>query len=812
MKKILLETTEDKVACTKKTLVLQNLGWLTTSKIDYTKKKLDSAKFETKTLDCGTEGLRYFYKTKTAPVVTEKWKCNGSGPCVKSSSGTYNSKAECETATACDSGNVTPPPSTTYSVCSGPNYEKWCKDSGAPNPNGTIYKVQGCIGASQDSKFGPKTEKALKAKTGKTTFKESDVENICKGVSVDDQSTNNQGGAMTPEKQKEFFEKLSGTGRIYDGYIQELKSNSDTLLKDGSILRYCYVKKFECTRNEQGKITAIGNGIPISGKADVTFSPNHLFVILFPDLLYGYMEKRSEIITNTSYTWSPGDASASNVFLESKRRRKLSEQKIDFAPILGGSWNFSPTNTTNQSSNNTTTQGSNNTTTQGSSSTSVSSNFNEAEETEKVMGPIKEKALKLIDEWDESNSKKLAINMAKGKINTEIDNARAQIQGKNPKDFCSPQNKAELAKAKEDIAKKKAELSLALSKEDELYMSQLESLLGQVESECVKIEKKKRQSQNTSGNQGSGSQGSGSQGSAIVVSGSRKDELRKLFGFVDEDGNTMSPKTTISKMNKNPEKGFVTGMGSLQYAINNYEARSEWFEDFNELMDAEGLSDFKLKFPDNFEDEEYAGEEIDKENYSALTPINSDAKSQYKKFTFGNFFGNESRLPIFQVQSGSGEFGVKKTKCSGNPRQKLIDYLNAALSGSMSFRGSNELDYFERCLATNKLQPQFENEGPLRRSDFTEVDPDKLPFNAFNNKLGLKEIIRLLRGEEVNGAEIENGYLIDKDFYTERFSVYESVKKTVKKNLNEAIAKKKNLKLTESALTKILTNIKRKGY
>jgi hypothetical protein len=705
---------------------------------------------------------------------------------------------------------VTPVPTTTYSVCSGPTYSNGCKDSGAPNPNGPIYKVQGCIGASQDSKFGPKTEKALKLKTGKTTFSDDDVSTICSGSpNQDNQNQGTQGGKMTPEKQKEFFDKLIDTGRINDGYIQELKPNSDLAAKDGSIYRYCYIKKFECTRNEQGKITAIGNGTPISGKADVTYSQENLFVILFPDLQYGYMEKRGEIITNPSYTWSPGDASASNVFLESKRRRKLSEQKIDFAPILGSSWNFSPSNTTSQSSSSTTNQ--------SSSSTSVPSNFNEVEETEKVMRPIKEKALKLIDEWDNSNSKKLAINPAKGKINTEIDNARAQIQGKNPKDFCSPENKAELAKAKEDVAKKKAELGFALTKEDESYMSQLESLLGQVESQCAVIERKKRQSQNTSGNQGSGSQGSGSQGSGsqgvtTVVTGSRKDELRKLFGFVDEDGNTMSPKTTISKMNKNPERGYVSGMGSLQYAINNYEARSEWFEDFNELMDAEGLSEFKLKFPDNFEDEEYAGEEIDKENYSALTPIKSDAKSQYKKFTFGNFFGNESRLPIFQVQSGSGEFGVKKTKCSGNPRQKLIDYLNAALSGSMSFRGSNELDYFERCLATNKLQPQFENEGPLRRSDFTEVDPDKLPFNAFNNKLGLKEIIRLLRGEEVNGAEIENGELIDKDFYTERFSVYESVKKTVKKNLSEAITKKKNLKLTESALTKILTNIKRKGY
>ena len=528
------------------------------------------------------------------------------------------------------------------------------------------------------------------------------------------------------------------------------------------------------------------------------------------------MEKRGEIITNPSYTWSPGDASASNVFLESKRRRKLSEQKIEFAPILGSSWNFSPSNTTNQSSNNTANQSSSSTTNQSSSSTSVSSNFNEVEETEKVMRPIKEKALKLIDEWDDSNSKKLAINPAKGKINTEIDNARTQIQGKNPKDFCSAENKAELVKTKEDLAKKKAELGFALSKEDESYMGQLESLLGQVESQCVEIEKKKRQSQNTSGNQGSGNQGSGNQSSGnqsatTVVTGSRKEELRKLFGFVDEDGNTMTPKSRIKTMNQIPEKG-VKGSGSLQYAIDNYDARSEWFEDYNELMDAEGLSEFKLKFPPNFEVSEYAGQVIDKENYSELTPIKSDANPQFKKFTFAKFLGTKSELPIFQIQSGTGEFGVEKTKCTGNPREKLINYLTAAFSAPRNFRGSNELDYFERCLATKKLQNAFDNQGPLRRTDFEEVDTDRLPFGSFNNKLGLKEVIKLLRGEEVNGVRINNVSLIDNNFYREGFAVYESVRKTVKKNLSEAITKKKNLKLTESTLTKILTNIKRKGY
>ena len=344
-------------------------------------------------------------------------------------------------------------------------------------------------------------------------------------------------------------------------------------------------------------------------------------------------------------------------------------------------------------------------------------------------------------------------------------------------------------------------------------------LIDEIQNECKRIDKERKNTesqntsnQNTTSNQGTGNQSSGNQNATTVVTGSRKEDLRKLFGFVDEDGNTMSPKSTISSMNKTPEKGFVRGMGSLQYAIDNYEARSEWFEDYNELMDAEGLSQFKLKFPADFEDEEYAGLIIDKENYSALTPIKSDANSQFKRSTFGKFFGNKSDLPIFQIQSGTGEFDVEKTKCAGNPREKLINYLTAAFSASRSFRGSNELDYFERCLATKKLQNAFKDEGPLKRSDFEEVDTDRLPFGVFNNKLGLKEIIRLLRGEEVNGAEITNNDLIDKDFYRQNFAVYESVKNTVKKNLNEAIAKKKNLKLTESALTKILTNIKRKGY
>ena len=293
-------TTAEKKLCLKKKQLFktQNPTFSEVTKIIYLKRKQsDPNKWEFKTVDCGNVGSFYYNKAKTAPV-GDKWKCNGSGPCVKDSTGTYNSKAECETATACDSGGIpiTPTPvTTTYTVCSGPTYSNGCKDRGAPNPNGIIYKVQGCIGASQDSKFGPKTEEALKLKTGKTTFSDDDVSTICSGSpNQDDQNQGSQGGKiMTPEKQKEFFDKLIDTGRINDGYIQELKPNSDLAAKDGSIYRYCYIKKFGCTRNEQGKITAIGNGTPISGKADVVYSQENLFEYYF--LIYYMVIWKKEV-------------------------------------------------------------------------------------------------------------------------------------------------------------------------------------------------------------------------------------------------------------------------------------------------------------------------------------------------------------------------------------------------------------------------------------------------------------------------------------------------------------------------------------
>lgn len=70
-------------------------------------------------------------------------------------------------------------PSTTWDECSG-TYHKGCKSS-----NGTIAKVQGCLGIGTDGKFGSITQRKVKEKIGKTVFTNDDVKNLCDEESVD---------------------------------------------------------------------------------------------------------------------------------------------------------------------------------------------------------------------------------------------------------------------------------------------------------------------------------------------------------------------------------------------------------------------------------------------------------------------------------------------------------------------------------------------------------------------------------------------------------------------------------------------------
>ena len=96
--------------------------------------------------------------------------------------------------------DVTSSTSGKYKSCEGPIFKKGCKDPNttykSPDTEGTIYKVQGCIGTIQDGYFGNKTETALLDKTGKKEFDIDEVGNICKDFkSTDEKNSRSPNGA-----------------------------------------------------------------------------------------------------------------------------------------------------------------------------------------------------------------------------------------------------------------------------------------------------------------------------------------------------------------------------------------------------------------------------------------------------------------------------------------------------------------------------------------------------------------------------------------------------------------------------------------
>lgn len=73
-----------------------------------------------------------------------------------------------------------------YSDCGEGPYKKGCKDPNAayrkPDPNGIIYKLQGCLGIQNpDSFFGTNTEKLLLDKTTKTSITKDEIDRLCSG-------------------------------------------------------------------------------------------------------------------------------------------------------------------------------------------------------------------------------------------------------------------------------------------------------------------------------------------------------------------------------------------------------------------------------------------------------------------------------------------------------------------------------------------------------------------------------------------------------------------------------------------------------
>ena len=116
------------------------------------------------------------------------------------------------------SGGVTKPPVSggSYKDCTGQTRKRGCKDT-----DGAITEVQACIGVKADGKFGPKTETALKSKTGKITFEENEVEAICTGKPT---SGTSGGNTETPEGKKNYWKNLITKEQIWGkGYIHTTK-------------------------------------------------------------------------------------------------------------------------------------------------------------------------------------------------------------------------------------------------------------------------------------------------------------------------------------------------------------------------------------------------------------------------------------------------------------------------------------------------------------------------------------------------------------------------------------------------------------
>ena len=290
-----------------------------------------------------------------------------------------------------------------------------------------------------------------------------------------------------------------------------------------------------------------------------------------------------------------------------------------------------------------------------------------------------------------------------------------------------------------------------------------------------------------------------------------------MFGFVNPDGTTYNPAVKVKKMEKDPTRGEY-GKGSIQHAIDNSGARSYYFDEYNELMKLEGLTDFMLKFPENFPEESYAGQVIDAENASGLMPLEDQpSMGQLTKETFGNYLGTTSKMEIVINKGQSSTINNSQVACTldlDSARTKLIQYLESALKGDRkSTSNKNILKELCACFKDKKDGFSLSDIEKIGGDEF-RVNNELLPLNKiFNRKLSWREIKKLIQGESISGIELKPQF-VDRDFGTGNCvsTMTESLRGNVKKTITEAIKNKKKKVIKESVVSKILNEIKRKSY
>jgi hypothetical protein len=717
------------------------------------------------------------------------------------SSKRYYRKAKSVTTTTTTSRVVTttttsrvtpPPPSTGYSDCGGPKYYQGCKDPGSgygdPDPDGDIYKVQGCIGAKQDSLFGPRTKSKLKAATGKVTFKVEDIATICKESVVD-------GGQSTPQtvdEQRKYWNNLIENEQIWrKGYLLEKNGkvvyviktdleNPDVKyplenLSGADLTKFDYIVMF---------IPEAGSKTGKWGLLAVTTTPNG--------------EQKVIVQTNPSWTWEPNEKQDYVDLLESRIKNvlksKLQEQRF-----------FGRTKKTADDGKGVNTSGGNiskGTENKTDNKTVVSGPVKaDPTKVKEVVEPLRVETIKLLEEIKGMNFFQIG---ASDKDKKSLDDAIKLLQNFDSSKACEAENQELInqnMKILNDMISAN-ENKLGAEKIVE-KAKQVRANLERVKSECDRL--------NSEANKSQGSSSSSSSSSTSTISTPKESEdLLVKFGFVRSDGRTYNPKEAIELLGKQPLGN--SGEGTLQSAIDKSSARSEHFADYNKLVGSLGLSDqYKLKIP--MSSKQKPGQVITEDNESILFPLrDSGSKSQYVEDTFGTFLGTVT--PNAKIYLGKKQTSATQGSdimCSiADPRGYLIKYLIRGLKAS-TVEDTGTLQEEKQTICGCYKSGAYDNFKPITKDEFVNITKDKKPFGwLFNRSLTWNDVKKLMKGESVSGERIEVEAYHDSSFGETSCiaPLQESLRFKIKNKISEAIKDKKIL--TESLQFKILKDIKRR--
>lgn len=434
-------------------------------------------------------------------------------------------------------------PGGRYSDCTGGPYGKGCMDT-----EGIIKKVQGCLGTTVDGQFWIKTESALMSKLNKNTFTKEDVSKICSGVSTD-------GGPLKPfgiDEQKVYWEELKNEGQI------TTLGTPLTSTKNNVVV---YVYKKNRTTDKKEKITSN----EVNWKSSPEIKDDLLksfevydYIVLHPinpntpnipgevSIMTAGLNQDDEVVisTVTAGRWAPAqktvsyDSEESNDLMSETIQKilkgRLIEQNVTLTkhsspdPTIKGT-DIASTSTKGGGTGTSTTT----TNRPTSSATNTPTTIDVKVETEKIMTPIKQKALNKIQEWDDYNEGlefKIGGNvtakraLGKSIINDEIDKAKSVIENTNPKDFCSDKVKSDINRSKTDLSNSKKKNIEDLTDKDIRYMSELDALLDELMMGCKTIQTKFKSSEMSTTTVG-GTTVSGTKPESTSVSGTKPEPL-----------------------------------------------------------------------------------------------------------------------------------------------------------------------------------------------------------------------------------------------------------------------------------------------